>query len=204
MKVILTLKNIASGPYYLVSGKTRPDKYRFVRNPKQRNLHELVIDSKSAPKVLDDLALRTQQTDIPVGISFQVEEADLDAGGALTAKDVTIAQCEIEIKNLRQLVRNADVALNERQTKAHGKRITDKELEMLKERDELLEVLKPFAGPDEMPVAVLLRLANPAPTNISYTTSPPEAVAPPAMAEAEPSEEPAKPPAGKKARKTTG
>jgi hypothetical protein len=158
MKVLLTLRNIASGPYFLVSGKTKPDKYRFERVPGQAHLHRLTVDPKEAPLVLNDIGLRTQQLDIPVEISFLIEDSDLDSGELLAAKEETIAAKNLELENLQRQLDHETSRKTPPKQQGGGRRITDEELEMLKERDDMLEALTPIAQDEETPLDVVKRL----------------------------------------------
>lgn len=176
MNVIIDLTHVASGPYFLVSGRNKPDKYRFVRVPGQQHIHRLTIPGKDAAVVLDDLALRTQQIDLPVAISFEMEESDLNADGVLTEKNEQIEELGRQLGATHELLRIAESKINAPKPNpvkmAGSKKVappgpTQEQLEMLSERDDMLIVLAPLAEGDEKPLDVLTRIVGmlkPSPT----------------------------------------
>lgn len=164
MKIHFTLTNVASGPFFRVSGKLKPDKYLFERVPGANHLHRMTIDAEDAPAVFDDLALRTQQLDIPVGISIEMEKGDLGTKATkalIQEKEDVIVELNRKLEAGAVLIRNMEKKVREIPKVApKAGRITSEQLEQLQERDELLEAIRPFAGDDETPLQVLIRITT--------------------------------------------
>lgn len=163
MIVQIDLHHVASGPFFFASGKRKPDAYRFERVKAEAHIHRLVIEDATGEKAVDvlkDLGLRLQQVDIPVHIRIIVEDSDRDGAEELAeAKAAAASFAETidgltgELETLRAKKAEAPKA------ETGGTKITDAQIEMLLEHDEMLALLAPHVAKEEdTPLDVLRRV----------------------------------------------
>lgn len=159
MRLEIDTTHAASGPYLFASGKKRPDSYRFERVKGAEHLHRYVVEdvnSAKAAEILQDLGLRLQQVDIPVTFRIVIEPKDLEGASTIAALQAEIRTSDERMAELaKQLAAARKKKGAEPKAETTGK-ITDEQVALLKERDELVELLAPFATEDtDTPVTVL-------------------------------------------------
>jgi hypothetical protein len=160
-KITLTTRDAAHGPFFLLSTASKPDSIRLVRNPQQRHLHQATFSLEAWNKMQDDLGLRSKISEVPISITFELEDRDKNGGDQIENLKAELQQATDAFKAADEA--NAKLAA---QVAAHlAKQPTtagpmdETIISYLNERDAILARLAPYAkGEEDSPVDVLSRI----------------------------------------------
>lgn len=177
----LILENAGGGSHFLASGRLLPDHYRFERVAGKEHLVALDIPGTKIEEVSRDMLSLYGMPDTIVAMILIPEEGD--AAGAAEevmnklreesqAVKSQILAANAEIESLRKQL--AEAVAPKATTEAEAGRLTDDQLAMLGERDQMLELLKPLAEEMETPLDVVIRLTGKVPESLATAAEPSE------------------------------
>lgn len=182
-KITLEIDNIGGGTQFFVSGRKRSDDYIFTNPVGRYDKLEYSFDGSKLEEISADLLSINQCADAQVKITITPTKEDLTKAALAIVETVEAERdAAIEAKTAaEQKTKNVEAALIEARAlipaepdaAEFGRLITEEELQMLGERDQLLAILSSYANDAETPLDVLRRIIQ-QPRPVSTITPEPE------------------------------
>lgn len=160
---LLSLDNAShAGTTFRVDGKAKLDRHVFQRDPAFHHRHILLIPDAQWPEIRDDIIFDGQRAVVKVDYIIEAGAAEKSATGPLLEEIANLrAQVDRQVGNIKAITGDLEKTRLELDTARKGATgITGEQLDFLRERDALIDILGQHARDGETPVQVLTRLVT--------------------------------------------